>query len=564
MSCRNLLIYMDHRLQKRVLPLLHYSLNAEGLLFLGTSEDVGEFSDLFTPLQKKWKIFQSRRASSKRHHEVFGFLGRSGELSRRGSYHPEEPSPAVRQEAPPAQQRRESMRELVEKAIVEEYAPPGVLVDADNCIRYFHGEVGRYLTSPRGEAVFDLFRMAGAGLAGELEALMVQARKSRGRAMHGGARVFIEHRAVTVDLAARKLPSGKRGEDLYLVTFQEQPGARPEGQDEAADDRVDALQRELDGTRQDLQATIEMLETTNEELQSTNEELHANNEELQSTNEEMETSREELQSTNEELATVNAELERKNEEMGEARDDMNNLLAATEICTVILDHQLRILRFTPAATRIFRLIDSDRGRPITDMASILLYDELPADLAGTMDSLTRKDREVKTRDGQWFEVRILPYRTSKNVIAGAVLTLIEVTESKNLALAAREGRALAESILETLREPLLVLDAELRVVRANRAFCDLFPGRTRGDGGIADLPARPAAVGHSRAAPAAGKDHSRKGGDPRFPGCREFPRHRPAHAAAQRPPHRPGGGAIEADPALLCRGGESAEGGRQG
>ncbi len=473
-SCRNLLIYMDRELQRRVLPLLHYSLKEGGLLFLGTSEDVGEFADLFTPVDKKWKIFRAVRALARRHHEAFGILGRARETHHETIAGAEAHGAVEHRPRSSANRSRESMRDVVEKAIFEEYAPPGVLVDGNNRILYFHGDLDRYLTPPRGEAIFDLISMARNGLGGEIRNLLNQAYKSAGRTVHKGARVPLGHQVGIVDIAARKIPGRHGGEERILVTFRAQEDPSPGENGEDPDARTSALQRELNSTRQDLQATIEMLETTNEEMQSTNEELQANNEELQSTNEELETSREELQSTNEELETVNAELQRKNEEMMQAKDDMNNLLAATDVCTVILDSELHIQRFTPAATRIFRLIETDRGRPITDIASILLYDDLPKDLKEAIESLTRKDREVKTREGKWFDVRILPYRTSRNVIAGAVLTLVEITRIKTLELEAREGRVLAESTLETLREPLLVLEEDLRVVTANRAFCNYF------------------------------------------------------------------------------------------
>jgi two-component system CheB/CheR fusion protein len=468
-SCRNLLIYMDQQLQKRVLPLLHYSLKQGGLLFLGTSEDVGEFHDLFNVVHRKWKLFRARQASPERHHEVFAILGRTT-----FAYRPEEkredfiPGKPLEEE----KKQRASVRDLVEKVIVEEYAPPGVLVNGEGRILYFHGDTGRYLTPPQGDAVFNLVRMARSELGGELETLLEHARKRKSRVIRKGARVFLDHRLLLVDLAARRVPGGAG--EFYLVTFQEQEAEIFPSGDEESDSRVAALQRELYSTRQDLQATIEELETINEELQSTNEELQANNEELQSTNEEMETSREELQSTNEELETVNSELQRKNEEMARANDDINNLFAASDICTVILDSRLRLQRFTPAATRLFRFMERDLGRPITDISSILLYDELPRDLDGVLKTLERCKREVRSKEGQWFEVRIQPYRTAKNVIAGVVLSLAEITRSKEMEAEARERRILVESILETLREPLLVLEEDLTVLEANRAFYEFF------------------------------------------------------------------------------------------
>ncbi len=366
------------------------------------------------------------------------------------------------------------MRDLVERAMVEEYTPPAVVVDADNRILFFHGDTGRYLTTPRGEPVFDLLRMARRDLVGDLTELLRAARRQKGQVMRQAARVYLENQVLQIDLAARRISSRHSADDHLLVTFKEQPREESPEVPGAADGRLAALQGELYATRQDLQATIQELESTNEELQSANEELQANNEELQSTNEELETSREELQSTNEELETVNAELQNKNEMLRDAGDDQKNLFEATEICTVIVDAKLRIKRFTPAAVRIFRLIEGDVGRPITDIASILLYDEFRQDLEAVIEKLDRKNRKIRTRDGNWFEVRIVPYRTSDYHIAGAVLTFTDFTRLKEAELEAREGRALAEGILETLREPFLVLDEELQVVQGNGTFYRLF------------------------------------------------------------------------------------------
>ncbi len=250
-----------------------------------------------------------------------------------------------------------------------------------------------------------------------------------------------------------------------------------------ADARIGALERQLYAARQDLQATIEKLETANEELQSANEELQANNEELQSANEELETSQEELQSINEELETVNAELKKKNDELFRTNDDINNLFGATDIGTVILDTDLCVRRFTPASTRYFRLIPSDVGRPLADIVTSLNYEEMNADLQEVLRTLQGKSREIRSREGDWYAVHLVPYRTSGNVIAGVILTFTEISELKKVEIEASEARAFAESILATLREPFLVLDGDLRVASANSAFYKTFrasPEETEG------------------------------------------------------------------------------------
>ena len=250
------------------------------------------------------------------------------------------------------------------------------------------------------------------------------------------------------------------------------------------DGRIAALEQELRAKEEYLQTTIEELETSNEELKSTNEEMQSVNEELQSTNEELETSKEELQSVNEELATVNAELQTKVADLSRANNDMNNLLAGTGVGTLFVDQQLRISRFTPAATQLINLIPTDVGRPVGHIVSNLVgYDRLVEDVQAVLDTLVPKETEVQTTAGDWYQLRIRPYRTLDNVIEGAVITFVDITRSKQVEEALREARELAESIVATVREPLVVLDEHLQVVSANQAFYSTFrvePGGTLG------------------------------------------------------------------------------------
>ena len=271
-------------------------------------------------------------------------------------------------------------------------------------------------------------------------------------------------------------PESIRG--LLLVAFQTEPAAengrppanRPAGPPRRRRTESWNLEHELQYTKETLQSTVEELETSNEELKSTNEELQSTNEELQSANEELETSKEEMQSLNEELQTVNAELQTKVDDLSRTSDDMQNLLNSTDIATIFLDQDLRIKRFTPEATKLVKLIPSDTGRPIGDLAFNLRYDELEADAAEVLRTLVFKEKEVQTKDGDWRQVRILPYRTTDNVIDGLVMTFVDINRSKQAEQAAQQARAYAESVVATVREPLLVLDAGLRVVSANAAF----------------------------------------------------------------------------------------------
>ena len=469
--CRNLLIYFDSRMQKKVVPLLHYSLKTGGLLLLGSSEEVGEFGDLFAPLNRKWKLFRALEATPVFRHQEFNLMP-----TPRSEAAIAPPRQAAERPSGPTVRRREAaLRALVETSLMEEYTPPGVLLDENDDVLFFHGETSPYLTPPRGEPTLQVTRLTRGEVAETLPELLSRARTLQQRVRSEALRLPTATGSLRIEVCAKPMPTAGSGH--LLLTFETlEPALKKEGEaeEEAPDLRLISLQRELFSTRQDLQATIEELETANEELQSANEELQANNEELQSTNEELETSREELQSTNEELETVNAELKKKNDELLQANDDINNLFTATDVGTMILDTKLRIKRYTPATTRFFRLIPSDIGRPVTDIATTLVHDGLDADLQEVLEKLHRKEREIESRDGRWYAVHILPYRTSTNVIAGVILTFTDITPLKEVEITAREARLYAENILGTLREPLLVLDADLRVVSANRAFYRTF------------------------------------------------------------------------------------------
>lgn len=474
-SCRNLLIYMDMTLQKKIFPLFYFTLNEGGFLFLGSSESIGKFSDLFSQVSSKWKIFRRKGSVLKKGTPLlqFPFVERS----------------SVR----PAEEAEKSfpsgVRDIAEKLILEEYGSPGVLVNEKFDILYFYGRTSRYLFPPSGEPNFNILKMVREDLRSHLSLALQRAVDQKKTIAVKNLRVREDETFRSVNLVVKPVGEETGARGLIMVIFEEKTSEKPSGKKKkglggrGTDPKVAALERELQSTREYLQTTIEELETSNEELKSTNEEMQSTNEELQSTNEEMETSKEELQSTNEELVTLNAELHARVEDLAEANSDLQNLLSSTEIGTVFLDTALCIRRFTPSATRVFNLIPSDVGRPFSDITSRIEPDRpITREAAEVIKTLIPVNLEVRTRNGEWFAVKVLPYRTIENLIDGVVLTCSEVTRLKNTELAMNDARAYAENIVETVREPLLVLDSDLRVISANKAFYEFFkvgPGETK-------------------------------------------------------------------------------------
>jgi two-component system CheB/CheR fusion protein len=426
-SCRNVLIYMNSPLQKRILPLFHYTLNPDAYLFLGTSETVGEFADLFSPIDLKWKIFKRKQAITKLGLERTGVSGNGLAAI--------ETIKDARQkfEATPA-----NIRAIAERTILQDYAPPCVLIDDKYEILYFNGDTDKFLTMPNGEPTFNLLKIAREDIRYKLSTQLRKCVKEKVVVKSRNVKVMYNGSISSVNITAKPINDPLLKDLFYMVLF-ETPKEKPEEKakkkkekEREVEPRVAALEQELQSTKEYLQTTIVELETSNEELKSTNEELQSTNEELQSTNEELETSREELQSTNEELETVNTELQNKVEQLSEANNDLNNLLGCTEIATIFLDNDVRVKRFTPRASEIFKLITSDIGRSIGDIVHNLQYDSLVNDVQEVLKNLGRIEKEVRTKTGDWMLMRIIPYRTVDNAIDGVVVTFIDITKQKNL------------------------------------------------------------------------------------------------------------------------------------
>ena len=441
--CRNLLIYMDADLQKEVLPLCHYTLNPEGILFLGPSESIGEFTDYFQPVDRKWKLF-------KRKEHV---IERPIDYPSMPFYHARKYDKGEREPLPKAF----DIQNLAERIILDQYSPPGVIVNESYEIVHFIGKTDKYLETPVGRASFNVLKMAREGLRFKLSTALHNSVIQKMATTYEAVRIKHNGDFRIVDLTVSPLPESKATPGFFLILFEERTryekpplkkGKKVVAKDDI-DPVVDNLERELESTKEHLQSTIEEMETSNEELKSTNEELQSVNEELQSTNEELETSKEELQSTNEELITVNTELQNKVDELSQVNNDINNLLASTDIGTIFLNTDLCIKRFTPAMTMIFNLINTDLGRPISDITSRIKYADIKKDAEKVLNTLIHKEVDVQSDRGEWFSMRISPYRTIENVIDGIVLSFVNITSLKN-EMKAREQAEKLERMLSDI------------------------------------------------------------------------------------------------------------------
>lgn len=458
-SCRNLLIYMGTELQKKLITLFHYALNPRGLLFLGTSETVGEFGDLFTVLDRKSKLYQRKE----------DFQG--AQRAALGRFLP--PITIADVSLPTVVGKtglpvKISLRDLVEQTLLQQIAPACVLVNGQGDILYLHGRTGMFLEPAQGEAgINNILKMAREGLKRELTTSLRKVAAAKEQIRVANLRVKTNGHFTLVNLTICPVIVSQttvHDSPLFLVVLEEssalhhplpiQPvSLKEDSQSRDTNSQIAELHEELQAKEEYLQATNEELETTNEELKSSNEEMQSVNEELQSTNEELETSKEELQSINEELATVNTELQTKVTDLSRANNDMNNLLAGTGIGTVFVDYNLKVLRFTPAATLIINLILSDVGRPVGHIVSNLVgYNQLVSDIQAVLRTLIAKEIDVQTTEGKNYTMRILPYRTLDNVIEGAVITFVEITEIVRTREALRKAN-------ELLRLAVVVRDA---------------------------------------------------------------------------------------------------------
>jgi two-component system, chemotaxis family, CheB/CheR fusion protein len=481
LSCRNLLIYLKTEAQRIALSNFNYALNGAGILFLGPSESVGGFIDAFTSVDKKWRIYKCIKSTE--------FVRRFVEL------HPlnlpmSEGNSEFKVKAAKDKSMGINIVNLAEKELLDVYAPPSAIITDSGEILFIHGRLGNYLEPAPGKAQMNIMEMAREGLKFELNSAIQNAISKKTVVLLEGLRVKSNGDYSFVNITVKPLnePEALRG--LLIISFEKVKPKEVKEEDKIkldlvsdGDNRIMVLENELKATKERLNITIEEMKTSNEELRSANEELQSMNEEAQSTNEELETSKEELQSINEELSTVNAELQMKVEELIHTKDDMYNLFNSTEIASIFLDNNLNIRRFTKEATRLINMRDSDLGRPLSDIVSNLKYEKLVDDIREVIQRVAFKEKELQTVNGEWYQMRIMPYKTSEDVIDGAVITFNNITPNKNIQQKIQAALDYADNIIDTVREPLLILNNELQIVSANRSFYQTFkvtPEETEG------------------------------------------------------------------------------------
>lgn len=510
-SCRNVLIYLDNAVQQRILEGFHFSLRPGGVLLLGTSESTEKSAGLFAPLpgvERGYSAIATTKAPTRATFPVAG----TSDYRRK---------PAARQTGQ-TDYRERAAAERARSVLLDAFAPASALIDRRFNIQYMHGPLRNYLDFPRGEPVNDLPALALEGLRSRLRGALNRALQENETVVETAHRVQRDGRHVSVRIRVQPIPQRSSRESPLLVSFTDEPeqpkaGTPSEASGRAAEegsDWVEQLEFEIQAVREDYQTAVQELETSNEELRVSNEETMSMNEELQSTNEELETSREELQSLNEELSTLNSQLQEQLREIESANNDLTNLLSSTDIATLFLDVRLRIRRYTPTVSQLLSVLETDVGRPISDLAPRFADPDLAEDCRQTLDDLQPREADLDDGDGMHYLRRVRPYRTSDNRIEGIVITYADVTrlhdtaeramqrERQQAAVADLGQLALASNDLpSTFRRAVTVLAAQLDcshakildidrekddfVLRGAYGFDKAEIGETRVPGGLA-------------------------------------------------------------------------------
>jgi two-component system CheB/CheR fusion protein len=472
-SCRNVLIYIEPVVQRRLVSLFAFSLTNGSYLFLGKSDAIASQSVYFTPVSAKWRIYRRSSASPPAIPEF--------SYARGGRVWGIDVTPK-RDSSSDAK-----LSELSQEALLKHFNASVTLVDEHGTILYFFGRTSKYLEHPTGEANTNLLNMVDSRLAAKLRIGLRKAIEQNESMEIDRVDIVRGELRIPAKITVNPVYVRSKGEHLCSVVFEDVPEEhtasthRHVASSNSEDDTIIAqLEAELKSLKSEYQLTINEYETSGEELKAANEEILSINEELQSTNEELETSKEEIQSVNEELNTVNSELNSKIEELSGVNNDLLNFVNSSEVATLFLDRELRIKRFTPAATAILNVIAADTGRPLAHLTHTLGDQDLVRDASEVVKTLGPIKKEVRGINDRCYLMTCLPYRTSENKIEGVILTFIDVSAVKQSEISMRERRNFVERIINSLDEALLVLDQQLRVVSANRRFYQMFGLTTAG------------------------------------------------------------------------------------
>jgi two-component system CheB/CheR fusion protein len=464
LCCRNVMIYFSSTLQRKLLPVFHYSLNQNGILFLGPAETVGAYSEAFNIIDPKWKIFERGNGINNMTKMLdFPFNIATPNLKTL--------------KAPNKPQTKTPMANSFHKILIDHYTPASLLVNEKGDILYINGNVTRYLNINSGEAIMNVHKIIREELRYPLGNAIHQCWLHKKNHDFVIIKIVENNKLRLVGFAVDYLTDTQlRG--LMVVTFKDhgEVKKRPKTSKTASADlqTIAELEDELNFTKQQLSSTIEQMESSLEELKSTNEELQSTNEEMQSTNEEALTTKEEMQSLNEELMTINLQYHNKAEELTRLNNDMKNLLDNTEIGTIFLDNNLNILRFTPQVTKLFNVIPHDIGRSITHIVSNFDYPAIEDTILEVIEKLAGKELEVRTKKNEWYNLRIMPYRTMDNFISGAVLTFTKITPLKSLENKLQNLISYVQTLVDGFSEASVILDKDQRVLVVNKSFLKFF------------------------------------------------------------------------------------------
>jgi two-component system CheB/CheR fusion protein len=459
-TCRNMLIYLKPDMQRKAISLLHFALKSDGFLFLGPSETLGKLTNLFKSVDNKWNIYQYKEIKQWLNTNHFGMADDRNEKKK----HKNKVIARLKET------EQKIKQENIYNKLIEEYVPACIIIDENNEIIHINGNADKYLIIPKGKPSHNLFNMISEHLSVALGTSLYKVRKERLEVIYRDIIIKNHKEVYCVNLITKPFIIPPSNDNLTIIFFEEiEDGLDNEEQqiqqyfklDSITNQHIENLKQQLFHMKESLQATIEELETSNEEFQATNEELIVANEELQSTNEE-------LQSVNEELIAVNNEHHFKIQELSELNTDMSNLFMSTDIATIFLDTQMNIRRFTPMATEEINLMEFDVGRPLGDISHHLKYEHFVDDVAKVLLTANPFEKEIQSKTGKWFNVKIIPYLTKANLQDGVVITLMDITELKK----ANEELIILSYALEQSPGSVVITDMEQRITYINTKYID--------------------------------------------------------------------------------------------